>query len=124
MDRFKDKVFYVWFDAPIGYVSMTSCYLQDRGLPADEWKKWWQNPDKVRLVQFMGKDNVPFHTVVFPGSLLATEKKWTLVGDLSVTEYLQYESGRFSKTKGVGVFGDTAKDTGIPSEVWRFYLLS
>ena len=49
-------MFYVWFDAPIGYVSITSCYTRD-------WEKWWKNPDNVELYQFMGKDNVPFHTV-------------------------------------------------------------
>ena len=49
-------MFYVWFDAPIGYVSITSCYTPD-------WEKWWKNPDNVELYQFMGKDNVPFHTV-------------------------------------------------------------
>lgn len=50
------QVFYVWFDAPIGYVSITSCYTPD-------WEKWWKNPEDVELYQFMGKDNVPFHTV-------------------------------------------------------------
>ena len=50
------QVFYVWFDAPIGYVSITSCYTS-------EWEKWWKNPENVELYQFMGKDNVPFHTV-------------------------------------------------------------
>lgn len=46
----------MWFDAPIGYISITSCYTSD-------WEKWWKNPDNVELFQFMGKDNVPFHTV-------------------------------------------------------------
>jgi methionyl-tRNA synthetase len=50
------QVFYVWFDAPIGYVSITASYTP-------EWEKWWKNPDNVELFQFMGKDNVPFHTV-------------------------------------------------------------
>ncbi|RZB70364.1 Methionine--tRNA ligase, cytoplasmic [Glycine soja] len=55
-EKYSDKVFYVWFDAPIGYVSITSCYTRD-------WEKWWKNPENVELYQFMGKDNVPFHTV-------------------------------------------------------------
>lgn len=50
------QVFYVWFDAPIGYVSITACHTP-------EWEKWWKNPEDVELYQFMGKDNVPFHTV-------------------------------------------------------------
>ncbi|KAG6741540.1 hypothetical protein POTOM_054802 [Populus tomentosa] len=117
LDEFKDKVFYVWFDAPIGYVSITSCYTPD-------WEKWWKNPDNVELYQFMGKDNVPFHTVMFPSTLIGTGENWTMMKTISVTEYLNYEAGKFSKSKGVGVFGNDAKDTNIPVEVWRYYLLT
>ncbi|KAK6255217.1 hypothetical protein SCA6_016522 [Theobroma cacao] len=116
-ENFKDKVFYVWFDAPIGYVSITSCYTPD-------WEKWWKNPENVELFQFMGKDNVPFHTVMFPSTLLGTGENWTLMKSISVTEYLNYESGKFSKSKGIGVFGNDVKDTKIPVEVWRYYLLT
>lgn len=116
-EKYKDKVFYVWFDAPIGYVSITSCYTPD-------WEKWWKDPDNVELFQFMGKDNVPFHTVMFPSTLLGTGENWTLLKTISVTEYLNYESGKFSKSKGIGVFGNDAKDTNIPTEVWRYYLLT
>lgn len=117
LEKFKDKVFYVWFDAPIGYVSITACYTKD-------WEKWWKNPENVELFQFMGKDNVPFHTVMFPSTLLGTGENWTLMKTISVTEYLNYEAGKFSKSKGMGVFGNDAKDTNIPVEVWRYYLLT
>ncbi|XP_054641000.1 methionine--tRNA ligase, cytoplasmic isoform X2 [Dunckerocampus dactyliophorus] len=113
---FKEKVFYVWFDAPIGYVSITANYT-------DKWEKWWKNPDQVEMYNFMAKDNVPFHSVVFPCSLLGAQDNYTLVNHLIATEYLNYEDTKFSKSRGVGVFGDMAKDTGIPSDVWRFYLL-
>ncbi|KAF8720460.1 hypothetical protein HU200_023704 [Digitaria exilis] len=116
-DKYKDKVFYVWFDAPIGYISITACYTP-------EWEKWWKNPENVELYQFMGKDNVPFHTVMFPSTLLGTGENWTLLKTISVTEYLNYESGKFSKSKGIGVFGNDARDTNIPPEVWRYYLLT
>ncbi|GAB2210012.1 hypothetical protein Droror1_Dr00015262 [Drosera rotundifolia] len=116
-ENFKDKVFYVWFDAPIGYVSITACYTPD-------WEQWWKNPENVELYQFMGKDNVPFHTVMFPSSLLGTGENWTLMKSISVTEYLNYEDGKFSKSKGVGVFGNDVKDTSVPVEVWRYYLLT
>ncbi|XP_017249974.1 probable methionine--tRNA ligase isoform X3 [Daucus carota subsp. sativus] len=116
-EKYEDKVFYVWYDAPIGYISITSCHTS-------EWEKWWKNPENVELYQFMGKDNVPFHTVMFPSTLLGTGENWTLMKSISVTEYLNYESGKFSKSKGVGVFGNDAKDTKIPSEVWRYYLLT
>lgn len=72
----------------------------------------------------MGKDNVPFHTVMFPSALLGTGEYWTLVKNISVTEYLNYEEGKFSKSRGIGVFGNDAKDTKIPVEVWRYYLLT
>ncbi|KAI3518523.1 hypothetical protein L1887_07328 [Cichorium endivia] len=117
LEKFKEKVFYVWFDAPIGYVSITKCYTP-------EWEKWWKNPENVELYQFMGKDNVPFHTVMFPSTLLGTEESWTMMKTISVTEYLNYEDGKFSKSKGIGVFGNDAKDTNIPVEVWRYYLLT
>lgn len=114
---YDEKVLYVWFDACIGYVSITANYT-------DQWQKWWHNPENVSLYQFMGKDNVPFHTVVFPASQLGTGEKWTMLNHLSTAEYLNYEKGKFSKSRGIGVFGTSAKDTGIPSDVWRYYLLS
>lgn len=115
-EKYKDKVFYVWFDAPIGYISITASYTPD-------WEKWWKDPDNVELFQFMGKDNVPFHTVMFPSTLLGTGENWTMMKTISVTEYLNYEAGKFSKSHGIGVFGNDAKDTNIPPEVWRYYLL-
>ena len=104
---FEEKVFYVWFDAPIGYVSITAGYC------GEAWRAWWlpseyygggeDTPD-VELVQFMGKDNVPFHTVIFPASQLGSGRPWTMMRSISVTEYLNYESGKFSKSRGVGEF--------------------
>ena len=114
-----NKVFYVWFDAPIGYLSITETFLGE-----NKWEQWWKNPDNVKLYQFMGKDNVTFHAVIFPSTLLGTNDNFTLVSDMSTTEYLNYENKKFSKTHSTGVFGDSAKSTNIPSEVWRFYLLA
>lgn len=116
LEGYTDKVFYVWFDAPIGYLSITANYT-------DDWEKWWKNPDEVTLVQFMAKDNVPFHTVVFPSSLLAADDNFTILNEISATEYLNYEDDKFSKSRGVGVFGDHAESTGIPADIFRFYLL-
>jgi methionyl-tRNA synthetase len=100
---YEKKVFYVWFDAPIGYISITANLL------GEDYSKWWKNPDQVKLYQFMGKDNVPFHTVIFPSSLIASELNWTLLHHVSTTEYLNYEEGKkFSKRLGTGVFGDAA----------------
>ncbi|KAF5359503.1 hypothetical protein D9756_003455 [Leucocoprinus leucothites] len=113
----KGKVLYVWFDAPIGYPSITANLTP-------EWKQWWFNPKDVKLYQFMGKDNVYFHTIYFPSVQIADGRDWTKLHHLSTTEYLNYEGGKFSKSKNRGVFGPAAKETGIPSSVWRYYLLS
>lgn len=122
LKNYEEKVLYVWFDATIGYVSITANYFKDKNL--DDWKKWWKNPENVDLYQFMGKDNVPFHTVVFPATQIGTRDNWTKLHHLSTTEYLQYEGGKFSKSRGVGVFGNNAKETGVSPSVWRYYLAS
>lgn len=116
LEGYEDKVFYVWFDAPIGYISITANLT-------DKWKEWWMDKD-VKLYQFMGKDNVPFHTVIFPSTLIGTKEPWNLVHHISTTEFLNYENGKFSKSRKTGVFGDGAKETGIKPDVWRYYLLA
>ena len=113
---FEGKVFYVWFDAPIGYISIT-------GQAGEDWKEWWQDPEGTRLYQFMAKDNIPFHTILFPATLLATGKEWTMLHHISSVEYLQHEDGKFSKSRKTGLFGDDAMKTGIPADVYRYYLL-
>ena len=112
---YEDKVFYVWFDAPIGYISITANATED-------WEYWWRDPENTDLFQFIGKDNIPFHTVIFPSSLLATGEKWTMLHHMSSTEYLNYEGGKFSKSRGIGIFGNDVQETGIPADVWRFYM--
>ena len=114
-EGFEDKVFYVWFDAPIGYISITAN-------ATDKWEYWWRDPENTELFQFIGKDNIPFHTVIFPSSLLATGEKWTMLHHMSSTEYLNYEGGKFSKSRGIGIFGNDVQETGIPADVWRFYM--
>ncbi|MCL2243146.1 MAG: methionine--tRNA ligase [Treponema sp.] len=130
---YENKVFYVWFDAPIGYISITG-NLGDEiissgkasGVSFSSWRSfvdyWWKSPQETELFQFIGKDNIPFHTVIFPSSLLGSGDNWTMLHHISSTEYLNYESGKFSKSRGIGVFGTDAKDTGIPADVWRFYI--
>jgi methionyl-tRNA synthetase len=135
---YENKVFYVWFDAPIAYISISGSFgkelsegLQDfahtvRNKKFSNWYEfvnyWWKSPDDVELFQFMGKDNIPFHTVIFPSSLLGSGDKWTMLHHVSSSEYLNYEGGKFSKSRGVGIFGTDTMDTGIPADVWRFYI--
>ena len=119
LSGYEDKVIYPWFDACIGYISITASYT-------DEWRQWWlnTNPDEVELYQFIGKDNVAYHSVIFPGSQIGTRDAWTTLHHLSTTDYLTYEGGKFSKSRGIGLFGDSAQKTGVPSDIWRYYLLS
>lgn len=112
---YEDKVFYVWFDAPIGYISITADYT-------DNWKSWWLDAPDVELFQFIGKDNIPFHTVIFPATQLASDQKWTMLHHMSSSEYLNYEGGKFSKSKGIGIFGNDVQETGISADMWRFYI--
>lgn len=119
-EGFEQKVFYVWFDAVLGYQSITKKYTK-------EYRQWWQPTDKnvkIDLFQFMAKDNVPFHSVVLPSMMLGMKQEYTKVTHIMATEYLNYEDGKFSKSRGIGVFGNDAQDTGIPADVWRFYLAS
>lgn len=118
---FEEKVFYVWFDAPIGYISITEQLLGND--KKGGWRAWWQDPNNTLLYQFMAKDNIPFHTILFPGSLLGTQNEWTLLHHINSTEYLNYEDKKFSKSNSTGVFGDDAMSTQIPADVWRYYLL-
>ncbi|MFQ6087707.1 MAG: methionine--tRNA ligase [Candidatus Methanofastidiosia archaeon] len=115
------KVFYVWFDAPIGYISITMDYCSKRGC---DWEEWWKDPQEIKLVQFMGKDNIPFHTIIFPATLMGTGDGYTLLNQISVNEYINYEGGKFSKSRGVGLFCDDMIELGIPSDVWRYYLFA
>lgn len=130
---YEDKVFYVWFNAPIGYLSITKQLadeLKADGKNSFDWKSWWvpseseeaKGKDKVDLFQFIGKDNIPFHTVIFPCTLLGSPHAWTKLHHMSSTEYMNYEDGKFSKSRGVGVFGTDAIETGIPADAWRFYI--
>jgi methionyl-tRNA synthetase len=114
-EGYEGKVFYVWFDAPVGYVSISANATED-------WGRWWHDPDNTELFQFIGKDNIPFHTVIFPSCQLASGEKWTMLHHMSSTEYLNYEGGKFSKSLGVGIFGNDVQATGIPADVWRFYM--
>ena len=104
--------------------------LKAEGKITFDWKSWW-NPSEseeakgkehVELFQFIGKDNIPFHTVIFPSTLLGSPHDWTKLFHMSSTEYMNYEDGKFSKSRGVGVFGTDAIETGIPADAWRFYI--
>jgi len=120
------KVFYVWFDAPIEYIACAVEWADANGLGDDAWRRWWRTDkgaDDVRYVQFMGKDNVPFHTLSFPATILGSGEPWKLVDHLKSFNYLNYDGGQFSTSQGRGVFQDQALDI-LPADYWRWWLLS
>ncbi len=118
------KVFYVWFDAPIEYIACSQEWV-DAG-KGDDWARWWRT-DKgasdVRYTQFMGKDNVPFHTLSFPATILGSGEPWKRVDYLKSFNYLNYDGGQFSTSRGRGVFMDQALEI-LPADYWRWWLLS
>ncbi|MFT4151016.1 MAG: methionine--tRNA ligase [Paracoccaceae bacterium] len=120
------KVFYVWFDAPIEYIAATAEWADAKGLGDDAWQRWWRT-DKgagdVTYYEFMGKDNVPFHTLSFPATILGSGEPWKLVDYLKSFNYLNYDGGQFSTSQGRGVFMDQALSI-LPADYWRWWLLS
>ncbi|QYZ68539.1 methionine--tRNA ligase [Neotabrizicola shimadae] len=120
------KVFYVWFDAPIEYIAGTAEWADAQGHADSAWERWWRT-DKgaqdVRYVQFMGKDNVPFHTLSFPATIMGSREPWKLVDYIKSFNYLNYDGGQFSTSQGRGVFMDQALSI-LPADYWRWWLLS
>ncbi|WP_323763222.1 methionine--tRNA ligase [Maricaulis sp.] len=118
---FEGKVFYVWFDAPIGYIAATAEWAEARG---GDWESWWRTDkgaDDVTYVQFMGKDNVAFHTVSFPATILGSQEPWKTVDKLKAFNWLTWYGGKFSTSEQRGVFMDQALDI-LPGDYWRWYL--
>jgi methionyl-tRNA synthetase len=124
------KVFYVWFDAPIEYIAATAEWADANRLGDDAWQRWWREDlgaDDVRYVEFMAKDNVPFHTLSFPVTMMGAnfdgKEPWKLVDYVKGFNWLTYEGGKFSTSQGRGVFMDQALEI-LPSDYWRWWLLS
>ncbi|MEQ8300569.1 MAG: methionine--tRNA ligase [Hyphomonas sp.] len=120
---YEDKVFYVWFDAPIGYIAATQEWAEATG---NDWEALWRTDkgaDETEYVQFMGKDNVAFHTVSFPVSLLGSGEPWKTVDKLKAFNWVTWYGGKFSTSNKRGVFMDQALDL-LPADYWRWYLIA
>ncbi len=118
---FESKVFYVWFDAPIEYIAATEEWADATG---EDWKRWWREDEgaqAVRYVEFMGKDNVAFHTVSFPATILGSGEPWKTVDVLKAFNWLNWYGGPFSTSRKRGVFMDAALEL-LPPDYWRWYL--
>lgn len=121
--RFENKVFYVWFDAPIEYIGSTVEWSEATG---NDWERWWRT-DKgasdVTYVEFMGKDNVAFHTVSFPVTIMGSGEPWKLVDRLKAFNWVTWYGGKFSTSEKRGIFMDQALEL-LPSDYWRWYLMA
>jgi len=119
---FDGKVFYVWFDAPIEYIGATKEWA-DADPRQREWRRWWFDADDVRYVEFMAKDNVPFHTVSFPATILGSGENWKLVDYIKGFSWLTFYGGKFSTSQKRGIFLDQALAE-YPSDYWRYWLVA
>ncbi|MHC0429304.1 methionine--tRNA ligase [Streptomyces sp. O3] len=120
------KVFYVWFDAPIEYIGATKEWADAAPDGSRDWKSWWDEgagADDVRYTEFMAKDNVPFHSVMFPATQLGTREPWKKVDYLKAFNWLTYYGGKFSTSQKRGVFTDTALEL-LPADYWRYFLVA
>jgi len=122
--QLKGKVFYVWFDAPIEYIGATKEWADANG-KGNSWKSWWfgKEAGNVRYYEFMGKDNVPFHTVGFPVTIMGSGEPWKLVDRIKGFNWLNYYGGKFSTSEHRGVFMDAAIEI-LPADYWRYYLMA
>ena len=122
-EGFENKVFYVWFDAPIAYISATKDWAEKTG---NDWARWWRTDagaDDVSYVEFMGKDNVAFHTLSFPTTMIGSGEPWKLVDKLKAFNWVTWYGGKFSTSGKRGVFMDAAIEI-APSDFWRWHLIA
>ncbi|MEM0347508.1 MAG: methionine--tRNA ligase [Zestosphaera sp.] len=117
----EDKTIYVWFDALLGYISATKEFFVKLGKES-EWVKYWLD-NEAKTAYFIGKDNIPFHAVILPALLMATQEPYVLPTLISATEYLMYEGRKFSKSRRVGVWIDEALKIVDNADYWRYSLI-
>lgn len=113
-------MFYVWFDAPIAYIAATREWA-DIDPENRDWRNWWWDASDIDYIQFLGKDNVPFHAVSFPCTLIGSGEPWKTVDIVKGVNWLTYEGGKFSTSRRRGVFLDQALDL-LPADYWRWWL--
>jgi len=121
-EGFENKVYYVWFDAPIEYIGATREWAE-LDPSARDWRSWWYEAQDVTYTQFMAKDNIPFHTVWFPGMEMGTREPWKIADYIKGFNWLNYYGGKFSTSRKYGVFTDAALEI-LPADYWRYFLVA
>ena len=117
----EDKVLYVWFENVLGYVSATIEYFRQHG-DEEKYKEFWFNEDS-KVLCFIGKDNIPFHTLILPALLLATHEGYNLPWNVSTNEFLNFEGQKSSKSRKIGIWIDEALEL-FPADYWRYTLIA
>ncbi len=117
----ENKRVYVWVEAVLGYVSATIEYFKNRHEP-DRWKEYWFDKE-AKTLYFIGKDNIPFHTIILPALLLASGEDYNLPWNVSTSEFLQFKGEKASKSQRVGIWVDEALEL-FPADYWRYFLMS
>jgi len=102
VDGFEDKRIYVWFDAVIGYLSASKEWSKIKEEP-DKWQEWWKNADSKHYY-FLAKDNIPFHSLIWPSIIMGYRKDLNLPYDIPANEYLRLKGEQFSKSRGTAVW--------------------
>ncbi len=115
------KTIYVWIEAVLGYISATIEYFKNCGEP-EKWRDYWFNKNAKTLF-FIGKDNIPFHTIIFPALLLASHENYNMPWNVSATEFLQFKGEAFSKSRRIGIWIDEASEL-FPADYWRYFLMA
>jgi methionyl-tRNA synthetase len=115
------KTFYVWFENVLGYISATVEYFRNRGEP-EKWKEYWFNKE-AKTLYFVGKDNIPFHVIIFPALLLASGEDYNLPWNVPATEFLQIKGRPFSKSRRIGISIDEALEL-FPTDYWRYFIMA
>jgi methionyl-tRNA synthetase len=115
------KTIYVWVDAVLGYVSATIEHCQRINQP-EKWREFWFDK-QAKTLYFVGKDNIPFHTIILPALLLASGKGYNLPWNVSATEFLQFKGEKASKSQRIGIWIDEALEM-FPVDYWRFFLMA
>ena len=117
----ENKTVYVWVEAVLGYVSATIEYFKNHGEP-EEWREYWFDKN-AKTLYFIGKDNIPFHTIILPALLLASGEDYNLPWNVSATEFLQFKGEKASKSQKIGIWIDEALEL-FPADYWRYFLMA